>query len=82
VRYEEFIDNPLDTLDAVFHFLNMSPLQDSQQAVNTLKGGNYNKWKYEFTHEQLREIGPVIGDELIKLGYEQDHSWYTSRKEI
>jgi Sulfotransferase domain len=42
---------------------------------HTFRSGKKAGWKAEFTPELSRRFDEVAGDLLIRLGYEQDHSW-------
>ena len=38
--------------------------------------GNYGKWQSALSERQLGQIGPVLEQPLVDLGYEAGGSWY------
>ena len=73
VRYEDFCQNPLVIIEQITDFLEV---EFGQLELSNIMSQNFGKWASVLSEEQLRKIGPVLGDELIKLGYAKDHSWY------
>lgn len=69
VRYEDLITQPRDVLSRVFDFLGIEIIGEFFKSLPKLRAANYNKWKEEFTGEQLKQILPVIEDKLNELGY-------------
>lgn len=75
VRYEGLISKPKTILSEVFDFLRLSFPVDFEEKMPPLKAGNRNKWKREFSSEQLREIAPILTAKLLELGYEEHPDW-------
>ncbi len=73
VRYEDFCQAPLLTIKKITDFLEV---EFDQLDLSNIMPRNFGKWSSMLSVEQLRKIGPVLGDELIKLGYAKDYSWH------
>jgi len=76
IRYEDFITRPERALEKLFDFLGVSYPEGLIEEIPPLKANNFNKWRKEFTAGQIREIGPVLTEKLIELGYEEDPRWF------
>lgn len=76
IRYEEFVTRPEEVLEGLFDFLGVSHPDGLTARLPPLKADNFNKWRREFTHEQIMDIGPVLTEKLMELGYEDDPRWF------
>jgi len=76
IRYEDFITRPKEVLQGLFDFLGVSYPEGLIEKIPPLKANNFNKWRKEFKAGQIREIGPVLTEKLIELGYEEDPRWF------
>ena len=76
IRYEDLIHSPKEVLNTILAFLSVSHNPDFFNIIPKLKRSNFNKWEKEFNYNQLKTIGPIIGNELINLGYTENHNWY------
>lgn len=79
IRYEEFTADPRNNLKAIADFLEVEFPDRFMEQIPTINGNNNSKWRTNFNPEELRRIGPIIGDTLITLGYEPDHRWYSDQ---
>jgi len=76
LKYEEFTRNPRASLEDLFSFLNKPFPERFMEMIPEIWTGNTDKWRRAMSAKDLKDIGPIIGDTLIDLGYEKDHSWY------
>jgi hypothetical protein len=76
VRYEEFIQHPLVTLERIFTFLEVDVPPDMEKRLPPIMGSNFNKWEKGYSVEDKHLIGSTIAPLLIELGYAEDTSWY------
>lgn len=90
VKYEDLINNPLETVNSIFRFLNLNEIRniekfyEKEEIKNNKKADNSNrplnmasigKWKKEITPKEKKIFMKIAGKELIKLGYEKDNNW-------
>ena len=76
MRYEDLVGDDYD--DAVRRAIEFVGLPDSdafRAAVPQLQLGNTAKWPNELSAPEIRELGAVVADKLIELGYESDAGW-------
>ena len=76
LRYEDFLGQPQQHLQAIFDFLQVSFPADFMRQMPVLKATNFDKWRTAFSDKEKRQIGPILAPLLIQLGYSQDHAWY------
>lgn len=76
LRYEHFIKNPQACLDNIFAFLDLEFPADFMSTIPQIWGDNSYKWPKDLSPEELKIIGPIIGKNLIELGYDKDSNWY------
>ena len=76
LKYENFIQNPQASLEAIFAFLELEFPAGYMHTIPQIRGNNFNKWPEALSAEKLKTIGPVIGKTLIETGYESDLGWY------
>ena len=70
IRYEAFITQPEVILTNILQFLNMKAYKEFFHSLPRLKKNNFDKWKKEFTKDQLNQIHPLLTPKLLELGYE------------
>ena len=75
VRYEDLIQRSRQKITDILDFLGLDGDQAFFQSLPELKADNYNKWKAEFSKEDLKKISPIITAQLKKLGYAQTEEW-------
>jgi len=75
IRYEALMKNPHDVLSSLLNFLGYNCDNKFFQNIPALKTNNFNKWKNEFTTQELEEIKPILSPLLDDLGYTQHLSW-------
>ena len=75
IRYEDLIINPKQKVSEITNFLGLKSNKEFLESLPGLKANNYNKWKTEFTKEELKQIHPILTPELIKLGYAEFGEW-------
>ncbi len=70
VRYEQYMERPEETLRAVGEKCGLAwDPQHLKQVVSGLDNRNY-KWRDGFTPEDIETLNSLLGDLLVKLGYE------------
>ena len=74
--YELFITEPEKTLTNVLEFLDTEAYEEFFRHLPKLKKDNFDKWKREFTKDQLNEIHPILTSKLLELGYENRSDWH------
>jgi len=75
IRYEEFITNPVTTLESVFAFMEIDPLDNLEYLLPPINASNHNKWS-SMSDEEKQSIGDILNPLLMQLGYATDDSWY------
>jgi hypothetical protein len=75
VRYEDLIQAPHQKIEEIVEFLGLSSNKAFFESLPELKADNFNKWKAEFSKEDLKEISPILSTQLKKLGYAQTDRW-------
>ena len=76
MKYEDFVDNPKATLENLFAYLDVDFPKRFMNKIPKIWKGNYDLWREAFSPDELKLIGPIIGKEMVDLGYEKDESWY------
>ena len=71
LRYESFVNEPVEELHRVFQFLktDVSNQQVLEMAAN-VSNRSVGKWQKQLTETQIKAIHQVAGDCLSQLGYE------------
>jgi len=82
IRYEALISQPESILTRVLQFLKVEIYKEFFQALPTLKKNNFDKWKKEFTKDQLGELHPILTPKLQELGYEKRANWHQTSDPI
>lgn len=76
LRYEDLVsDDPRRAIDAAAELVGLSDTQGFRSALPAVHSGNTGKWAEELTADEMREIGAVVADMLVELGYESDDRW-------
>jgi hypothetical protein len=75
IRYETLTDEGENTLERILEFINLKSSEQFYSSIPVLKKGNFNKWRKQFSPEQLSEIQDIVGPKLIELGYENSLNW-------
>ena len=89
IHFEDLVHKRVETLNGIInHFLERVPLSTSREtilnaleaAINpdkspTFRSGKTGEWRKYFTEEHKKIFKDVAGDLLVRLGYEEDHSW-------
>ena len=75
IRYEDLIVNPNSTIGDLLIFIGVPNSREFTSTLPEFKSGNYNKWKREFTAEQLEEIHPILTPALVEFGYAESEEW-------
>lgn len=76
IRYESFIQRPLETLEQIFSFLGVAMPDEFVTRMPSIMASNFDKWKSAFAPDEKRLIGPLINPLLVQLGYAEDDHWY------
>ena len=82
IRYEALISQPEGILTRVLQFLKVEIYKEFFQGLPTLKKNNFDKWKKEFTKDQLGELHPILTRKLLELGYENRANWHQTSDPI
>jgi hypothetical protein len=72
IRYEDLIARDKQTIKDILNFLNLKAKESFWKSIPKLKFNNFNKWKIEFTQEQINEIRPILTPTLIELEYDNN----------
>lgn len=75
VCYEDLIQKPRQTITKIFDFLGLNASKAFFESLPELKADNFNKWKTEFSKEDLKEIRPILSNQLKKLSYAETEEW-------
>ncbi len=75
LRYEDLIQRGTDKIKSVLDFLAVKPDSNFIDSLPALKKDNFNKWKKEFSSQQVNGIRQVLSPMLISTGYERDDEW-------
>jgi len=75
IRYEDLITDPTTKINEILDFIGVKSSGDFMASLPELKAGNYNKWKFEFTDSQLKEIYSILTPLLLELGYAKSEKW-------
>jgi len=72
VRIEDLVDNPKDSFNKIFGFLEIdcepSFFQEISKQINVSKA-NRERWKSEFSKDQVEIINMISFDNLVRYGY-------------
>ena len=69
VRYEDLTKNKELELEKIFSFCNLKKPNNWQEIINSIKGGNSNKWKEQLTTEEINKVQNITALLLDKLDY-------------
>jgi hypothetical protein len=75
IKYEDLLRFPKETLNNVLNTLKVKTTNIFFARLPELKKDNIDKWKIEFTDEDLREIRPIISPLISKFGYTNSNEW-------
>ncbi len=75
IRYEDLIAEPEMKINEILDFIGVESSKEFMESLPRLNAGNYNKWKREFTPNQLKEIYPILTPQLLELGYAGSEAW-------
>jgi len=91
IKYEDLVLQPESVMKIILNFCgeeyepsimeyykkkhSETPEASSHQVNQPVYSNSVGKWKNELSIEDRRVIDPLITEELIRLGYEQDTQW-------
>jgi hypothetical protein len=75
IRYEDLIRDQDKKISEILSFIGIEGNNEFMTSLPKLKANNYNKWKKEFTMEELRQIHPILSNPLIELDYAESEIW-------
>ena len=75
IRYEDLISSPEIKTNEILDFIGVPTSREYIASLPELKAGNFNKWRTEFTRDQLNQIEPVLTPQLLELGYVESERW-------
>ncbi len=76
LRYENLMSKPKEHFERILDFLKMPSTSRFWENLPTLNAKNTQKWKKQFSREDLKGISPFITSHLIDLHYETDPNWW------
>jgi hypothetical protein len=76
LKYEDFIRDPEASITNLFSYLKIELPDGFIDALPQIKSDNSNKWRKAFSSAELSRIGPIIGQTMKDIGYEDDQPWY------
>jgi len=79
IRYEELISKGEKVIKKILDFLGLKKNELFFSSIPQLKKDNFNKWRKEFSSEQVKEIHSILSPMLLKLGYEKNCGWNLSK---
>ena len=79
IRYEELISKGEKVIKKILDFLGLKKNELFFSSIPQLKKDNFNKWRKEFSSEQVKEIHSILSPMLLKLGYEKNYGWNLSK---
>ncbi|MBD3318135.1 MAG: hypothetical protein GF344_20320 [Chitinivibrionales bacterium] len=68
ISLETLVEQPKDTLQGICDFYEI-PWNDALMEINLSKS-NTGRWKAHFSSEEAREVERILGDDIVRLGYE------------
>jgi hypothetical protein len=75
LRYEDLLNHTEETLTNILATLDVKAEPDFFKQMPALKHGNFNKWKQEFSVDQINAIKPILAPLIEKFGYARDRDW-------
>ena len=75
IRYEDLLADPETTVTKIIDFLGYRPQDDFFEKIPALITGNMNKWRDEFTADEIETIKPVLTPLLGRTGYLSKNPW-------
>jgi hypothetical protein len=75
LRYEDLIQTPRQKITQVLDFLGLDAHKTFFESLPELKADNYNKWKTEFSKEDLKKISPIVTPQLKRFAYAETEEW-------
>lgn len=76
LHYENLIQEPDKQIKSLFSYLDLEAPAQLKDFLTNIRANNSNLWRKEFSDRDLKIIGPIIGETLIKMQYAEDESWY------
>lgn len=74
VRYEDFIEAPHESVNRFLSFCELDPsLLDTASLNRAVSTGRNEKWRREFSADEIRALESAIGDTLALTGYSLSH---------
>ena len=75
IRYEDLLRHPPENLYKIMDFMGIRTSVDFFESIPKIRRDNLNKWKIEFTPQEIAQIKPVLNPMLEKLGYLDQEAW-------
>ncbi|MCB1757200.1 MAG: sulfotransferase [Gammaproteobacteria bacterium] len=70
IRYEDFVSAPEQEIDGVIRFIGKSAnATDIKKLVSGISAGSIGKGRRQLSAEEIENLMPLIGPELLRLGY-------------
>jgi hypothetical protein len=80
LRYEDFVQHPLEELRGIFSFIGVEETADFVERLPVMKSTNFGKWRKEFSPEEIEEIRPVLDALLARLSYLERDPWQNTAR--
>jgi hypothetical protein len=75
IRYEDLLKDGRKLVTEILSFLNVRRHEAFFEAIPKLKENNFNKWRKEFSRDDLQKIHSIVTPMLMELGYEVSPNW-------
>jgi hypothetical protein len=75
IRYEVLLAQPHRVMKEICDFIGARNCM-GQDATSILMPRNSGRWQAVWSRDEVERVGALIGNKLIELDYEVDHSWY------
>jgi len=75
IYYEELIQSPQETLSTIFNCIGVKASSDFYETIPKINKKNFNKWKTDFSQEEIQKIKPILSPLLERLGYDKKYPW-------
>ena len=76
IHYEDLITDAERIVANITRFLDVETDKDFYRSMPRMKSTNFNKWRKEFSVDQLKDLSSVLTPKLLELGYARDENWY------
>lgn len=79
IFYEDLIQDPNNQIKRLFSYLGLETPTQLNGFITRIRSNNTQRWLKEFSSNDLKKIGPIIGKSMIEMKYAEDESWYQGK---